>query len=744
MEFNTMRTQLLGLLRRDSTLIGKRNTGRVKAHASSGPRRTRLTVEQLEDRTLLSGPSAFGHITDGQFDVINGHQEWSDITPTFFPATRSYLYADQANLNHPPGSPPDTFMLMYDEVGLTTPLGPNQFFTVSFTTVEHENGHDRLNFYTDHIFTDGTITFLENGIVQPDANGNARVSEIGGQRGKVGFGPAPNSSTPHVIAEFQIALSANQTVLNGGYSPDPQFWSSDPPTPPPPPPKKPTRDQKAALNNAADALQQKAIALALAGSVCTAVAPGIPAKLACIAAYVVPAAADQWQAIKLRALARQDPSDPNFTVIAQPVVQTVHQQPITASQYITQQEADAVNGLLTNEEQALAIEQALSTSINRAQGAFDAGSTFWEDQQQTAVDNYERRLASLVDSVPALLSGLRSAIQGTGFQLTITPSDVSTFQSELAHNGLPPEFAQGFTQALTELGADSATQTDVVNSLIAQDPNAVAALANGSFPGMLTDPSLTSPLHGVASAFGVVHLGNGAVLPGFDSNVLPGNDDASTGAVPLGFTVNFFGHNYSSLYINNNGNVTFDSPLSAFTPFDLSSTGHVIVAPFFADVDTQVGNVVTYGTGTVNGHNAFGVTWPGVGYYATHTNKLNTFQVVLIDRSDIAAGNFDIEFNYDQIQWETGDASGGSNGLGGSSARVGFSNGTGQPGTLFRVARLGRQRGLPGQQWPDRLDTQQRQQPRTWSIHLLDTLGCPSGTCVGRLPPGQPGRDNDR
>jgi hypothetical protein len=176
-----------------------------------------------------------------------------------------------------------------------------------------------------------------------------------------------------------------------------------------------------------------------------------------------------------------------------------------------------------------------------------------------------------------------------------------------------------------------------------------------------------------------------AVLPGFASGTLPGNDDGSTGSVPLGFTANFFGTSYSSLFINNNGNVTFDSALSAFTPFDLSSTGHVIIAPFFADVDTRIGHVVTYGTGIVAGHRAFGVTWPGVGHYSVSTSKLNAFQVVLIDRSDTGPGNFDIEFNYDQIQWETGDSSGGNNGLGGSSARAGFSNGTGLPGTFFEL-----------------------------------------------------------
>ena len=64
-----------------------------------------------------------------------------------------------------------------------------------------------------------------------------------------------------------------------------------------------------------------------------------------------------------------------------------------------------------------------------------------------------------------------------------------------------------------------------------------------------------------------------------------------------------------------------------------------------------------------------------MGYYASHDDKLNDFQLLLIDRSDIAAGDFDIVFTYRQIEWETGDASGGSGGLGGSSARAGYSNG---------------------------------------------------------------------
>ncbi|MCA1779090.1 MAG: hypothetical protein LC637_06850, partial [Xanthomonadaceae bacterium] len=144
-----------------------------------------------------------------------------------------------------------------------------------------------------------------------------------------------------------------------------------------------------------------------------------------------------------------------------------------------------------------------------------------------------------------------------------------------------------------------------------------------------------------------------AIVSGFDANTLPPNDDGSTAAVPLGFTLDFFGISRSSVFVNNNGNVTFDSALGTYTPFDLTSTGQEIIAPFFADVDTgSAGDPVTYGGGTFEGRPAFGVNWINVDYYdsdISHTNR-NSFQLILVDRSDIASGDFDIVFNYDQIQ----------------------------------------------------------------------------------------------
>ncbi len=165
---------------------------------------------------------------------------------------------------------------------------------------------------------------------------------------------------------------------------------------------------------------------------------------------------------------------------------------------------------------------------------------------------------------------------------------------------------------------------------------------------------------------------------GFNTNTLPANDDGYTGLVPIGFGINFAGQTWQNLYVNNNGNVTFNYGLSTYTPFSLASSTIPMIAPFFADVDTRGtgSNVVTYGNDTVDGHNAFGVNWINVGYYNQHVDKLNSFQMVLIDRSDIGPGDFDTEFNYNTILWETGDASGGQDGFGGTPVRAGYTDGT--------------------------------------------------------------------
>jgi hypothetical protein len=94
--------------------------------------------------------------------------------------------------------------------------------------------------------------------------------------------------------------------------------------------------------------------------------------------------------------------------------------------------------------------------------------------------------------------------------------------------------------------------------------------------------------------------------------------------------------------------------------------------------------VVRYGETTYDGRPAACINWVDVGYFGEHADKLNSFQIVLVDRSDIgASGDFDIMLNYDRILWETGDSGGGTNGLGGTSAAAGYSDGSGNPDHFF-------------------------------------------------------------
>ncbi|GAA4463513.1 hypothetical protein GCM10023189_41640 [Nibrella saemangeumensis] len=72
------------------------------------------------------------------------------------------------------------------------------------------------------------------------------------------------------------------------------------------------------------------------------------------------------------------------------------------------------------------------------------------------------------------------------------------------------------------------------------------------------------------------------------------------------------------------------------------------------------------------------VTWDAVGYYEVKGDKVNTFQIIISNGADpiIGIGN-NVAFYYDDMQWTTGDASGGAGGFEGSPATVGVNKGDG-------------------------------------------------------------------
>ena len=153
------------------------------------------------------------------------------------------------------------------------------------------------------------------------------------------------------------------------------------------------------------------------------------------------------------------------------------------------------------------------------------------------------------------------------------------------------------------------------------------------------------------------------------------NDDSFSGLITLPFDFCFYGTTYTTLYINNNGNISFLNPYSTFTPVGFPSNQYIMIAPFWADVDTRNGlGEVWYKIEPTR----MTVIWNNVGYFNVQGDKRNTFELIITDGNDplIGVGN-NVSFSYDDMQWTTGSASGGVGGFGGSPATVGVNKGDG-------------------------------------------------------------------
>ncbi|MBY6092909.1 nidogen-like domain-containing protein [Maritimibacter alkaliphilus] len=181
----------------------------------------------------------------------------------------------------------------------------------------------------------------------------------------------------------------------------------------------------------------------------------------------------------------------------------------------------------------------------------------------------------------------------------------------------------------------------------------------------------------------------------YGANVLYRNDDGNSGAIDIssifedGILID--GLQYDAFYVNTNGNVTFGGGLSTYTPTGITGAGREIIAPYWADVDTRN---PTEGTNPGNVYWDFNedrdsiiVTWDNVGYYSRRTDLLSSFQLELVDRG---CGNVEIIFRYENISWTAGEASGGTDGLGGTTSRAGFSLGD----TYFELPASGNEAAM--------------------------------------------------
>ena len=155
-------------------------------------------------------------------------------------------------------------------------------------------------------------------------------------------------------------------------------------------------------------------------------------------------------------------------------------------------------------------------------------------------------------------------------------------------------------------------------------------------------------------------------------------DDGSYGPIQLQFPFYLYGQTWTTAYININGNVSFGTYFSDFSSTGFPVNGFTMVAPFWADVDVRGGGANNNKVQFLSTPTALFVNWTNVGYYNSMTDKVNTFQLIISDGHDPHIPNgANVSFCYKDMQWTTGNASGGVSGFGGTPASVGANQGNG-------------------------------------------------------------------
>jgi len=308
------------------------------------------------------------------------------------------------------------------------------------------------------------------------------------------------------------------------------------------------------------------------------------------------------------------------------------------------------------------------------------------------------------------LVGVTGFSTGPHLHMTINQISAGLTSDSRPYTGTPMEG----TEILTTLGSDPNVRVALDNTTNSFGNHEVSWIHNNILwqtstgliqtPVESIDPNTQFEVEHLQEAQGVSLISGLGGAAGFGEQLLSANDDGSTEELDIRSIfedgINFFGNEFSSLFVNNNGSVTFNLERSAFTPEVITGvSNNPEITPYFADVDTRGGAVFSTPSGNSTGSNLvyydfdevndrFIVTWDDVGYYNSQTNKLNAFQLILTDQG---SGDFDIEFRYEDINWTTGDFSGGDNGLDGQVARAGYTAGTGDPAAFFELPASGNQ-----------------------------------------------------
>lgn len=117
--------------------------------------------------------------------------------------------------------------------------------------------------------------------------------------------------------------------------------------------------------------------------------------------------------------------------------------------------------------------------------------------------------------------------------------------------------------------------------------------------------------------------------------------DDDSDYVPFGFTFDFYGVTYSGVWINSNGNMTFNDPNPSGMSPEIPEGSYSIIAPLYGDFNPDWEGDVYYNTLGEAGSRRFVVTWHVVPEYFDEGS--NTFQAVLYEGTNL------IQFGYNGL-----------------------------------------------------------------------------------------------
>ena len=124
-------------------------------------------------------------------------------------------------------------------------------------------------------------------------------------------------------------------------------------------------------------------------------------------------------------------------------------------------------------------------------------------------------------------------------------------------------------------------------------------------------------------------------------------DDCSSPSLSLGFTLDWFGTQYTNIFVNTNGGAVLDDGLGSFRSyrnFDLRTATRPYILPLFTDLNPSANGTVEFGRGTISDgstKNVFWAEWIDVAEYGNNSAR-QEFQMLIIEESDGAT----IEFRY--------------------------------------------------------------------------------------------------